>query len=397
MTATIVAKPRTTPSTPPSCRAVGRVARAVPRVPRSRSMPSCAAWPAQPQLAAWVRQNGWPLGSSSTRQVSPGCSSGSVAPSSTHFAAAASRSSTARSRWNCLLPCSLGHPGSWWSLEGAEAEGHAARTGEHRVLVLGVRDLPAEHGRPEGRVARGVGAVEGEHLECRRSPWWCLSSGWLSAILPRLGRCPIGQRRHPRPRPRQPGCCGPTSSPGTSTSCASRSGSAAARWVENRWSLRWDLPPGRWFDSEVLPHPTCSLTVELGSHPRPGLPRGRGRWSSRGCAPAGSTSRCVAGAASWGCASAPAGSPRSPAGRPPRGPTARSRRPRCCPPRLVRALADPELAASGSPWAEAAERGLAALGDGAPTRTTTRCSTSSPTCSPTTRCCRWPRSPSGTA
>ena len=51
-------------------------------------------------------------------------------------------------------------------------------------------------------------------------------------------------------------------------------GESAKRWVENRWSLRWDLPAGRWYDSEVLPHPTCSLTVELGSHPRAGMPRG---------------------------------------------------------------------------------------------------------------------------
>ncbi|CAN7211992.1 DUF6597 domain-containing transcriptional factor [Knoellia sp. LjRoot47] len=42
-----------------------------------------------------------------------------------------------------------------------------------------------------------------------------------------------------------------------------------SHWVENHWSLRWDLPEGRWFSSEVIPHPTCSLTVERGSHPRP--------------------------------------------------------------------------------------------------------------------------------
>lgn len=40
-------------------------------------------------------------------------------------------------------------------------------------------------------------------------------------------------------------------------------------WVENHWSLRWDVPAGRWFDSEVIPHPTCSFTVERGDHPRP--------------------------------------------------------------------------------------------------------------------------------
>lgn len=44
-----------------------------------------------------------------------------------------------------------------------------------------------------------------------------------------------------------------------------------SQWVENHWSLRWDLPPGRWFASETLPHPTCALTVERGDHPRPEL------------------------------------------------------------------------------------------------------------------------------
>jgi AraC-like DNA-binding protein len=51
-------------------------------------------------------------------------------------------------------------------------------------------------------------------------------------------------------------------------------GAGVDRWVENHWALRWDLPPDRWFASQVLPHPTCSLTVELGSHPRPDLPAG---------------------------------------------------------------------------------------------------------------------------
>ena len=34
----------------------------------------------------------------------------------------------------------------------------------------------------------------------------------------------------------------------------------------------WDLPADRWYASEVLPHPTCTLTVELGSTPRAGMP-----------------------------------------------------------------------------------------------------------------------------
>lgn len=44
-----------------------------------------------------------------------------------------------------------------------------------------------------------------------------------------------------------------------------------SHWVENHWSLRWDLPDGVSFPSEVLSHPTCSLTVERGDHPRPAL------------------------------------------------------------------------------------------------------------------------------
>lgn len=51
-------------------------------------------------------------------------------------------------------------------------------------------------------------------------------------------------------------------------------GPEVAPWVENHWSLRWDLPADRWALSQVLPHPTCSLTIELGTHPRPALPPG---------------------------------------------------------------------------------------------------------------------------
>lgn len=37
-----------------------------------------------------------------------------------------------------------------------------------------------------------------------------------------------------------------------------------APWVENHWVLRWDLPVGVSHPSQVLPHPTCNLTVERG-------------------------------------------------------------------------------------------------------------------------------------
>ena len=41
-----------------------------------------------------------------------------------------------------------------------------------------------------------------------------------------------------------------------------------APWVENHWVLRWDLPDGVAYPSQVLPHPTCNLTVERGEvHP----------------------------------------------------------------------------------------------------------------------------------
>lgn len=36
------------------------------------------------------------------------------------------------------------------------------------------------------------------------------------------------------------------------------------RWVENYWTLRWDLPPGTFYDSQVLPHPACTLSIERG-------------------------------------------------------------------------------------------------------------------------------------
>ena len=37
-----------------------------------------------------------------------------------------------------------------------------------------------------------------------------------------------------------------------------------ASWVENHWVLRWDLPAGTAYPSQVLPHPTVNLTVERG-------------------------------------------------------------------------------------------------------------------------------------
>lgn len=41
-------------------------------------------------------------------------------------------------------------------------------------------------------------------------------------------------------------------------------------YVEYHWRLRWDLPPGTSYASETLPHPACTLSVELGE-PREGV------------------------------------------------------------------------------------------------------------------------------
>ena len=39
-----------------------------------------------------------------------------------------------------------------------------------------------------------------------------------------------------------------------------------APWVENHWVLTWDLPAGTRFSSQTLPHPACTVSVELGHH-----------------------------------------------------------------------------------------------------------------------------------
>lgn len=43
-----------------------------------------------------------------------------------------------------------------------------------------------------------------------------------------------------------------------------------APWVENYWHLTWHLPADTSFVSQTLPHPACTLSVELG-HPRAGI------------------------------------------------------------------------------------------------------------------------------
>lgn len=43
-----------------------------------------------------------------------------------------------------------------------------------------------------------------------------------------------------------------------------------APWVENYWSLQWDLPTGVSYRSSTLPHPACNLSIEHG-HRRDGV------------------------------------------------------------------------------------------------------------------------------
>lgn len=45
-----------------------------------------------------------------------------------------------------------------------------------------------------------------------------------------------------------------------------------APWVEHLWSVRWDLPAGRTYTSQVLTHPALHLTVEWGRPERFGAP-----------------------------------------------------------------------------------------------------------------------------
>jgi AraC-like DNA-binding protein len=136
-------------------------------------------------------------------------------------------------------------------------------------------------------------------------------------------------------------------------------GPGVGRWVENHWSLRWDLPEGRCFLSQVLPHPTCSLTVELGDHPRPELPphesvvvtgvptrrfdvevRGSGRVVGVRFRPGGLAALTGRPASDWTDRTLPAS--------------------RVLPAELCATLADPDLAARPGSWAAAAEAGLLA-------------------------------------
>lgn len=44
-----------------------------------------------------------------------------------------------------------------------------------------------------------------------------------------------------------------------------QTGPALQPWVENYWSVRWDLAPGDRYFSEVIPHPTVHISFESGN------------------------------------------------------------------------------------------------------------------------------------
>lgn len=140
-------------------------------------------------------------------------------------------------------------------------------------------------------------------------------------------------------------------------------GPAVARWVENHWALRWDLPEGRSFASQVVPHPTCSLTFEWTTHPRPAVPsgealvvtgvatrrfdvdvRGSGRVVGVRFRPGGLAALTGRAAGDWTDATVAARS--------------------VLPVAVCARLAAPHLAEDPVAWADAAEHELAALDDG---------------------------------
>ena len=131
-------------------------------------------------------------------------------------------------------------------------------------------------------------------------------------------------------------------------------------WVENHWSLRWELPAGVTHPSQTLPHPTCSLTLEVGDHSRAGMPpgevlvvtgvvtrrfdvtiRGSGRVAGVRFRPGGLAALTGGSARAWTDAVVPADGV-LPAG-------------------LCARLSDPGLAAEPEAWAALAEEELAAL------------------------------------
>ena len=85
-------------------------------------------------------------------------------------------------------------------------------------------------------------------------------------------------------------------------------GPDVAAWVENHWSLRWDLPDGAFYLSSTLPHPACNLSVELTWETPSGRSHRSDQWFSTHAATSGAHSARSSRtwAASWSGRSTPA-------------------------------------------------------------------------------------------
>src|SRR6478609_11009368 len=197
MTATIVAKPRTTPSTRPSSRARVRWCAPVPRggpCAGGRARHGCR--PGRRSTGPTPNEGSRHARETAATRACPDPSTGTSSPvrglGEAERVAAGVEQHPPGLTWLLVgqgraEPHALGRggvevvdgqvevellgavlvrpPRLLVVVEGAEPEGHPAGAGQHRVLRLRVRHLPAEHRGPEGRVALGVRAVEREHLE----------------------------------------------------------------------------------------------------------------------------------------------------------------------------------------------------------------------------------------
>lgn len=132
------------------------------------------------------------------------------------------------------------------------------------------------------------------------------------------------------------------------------------RWVENHWSLRWDLPAGRHFSSQVVAHPTVSLTAELGSHRRAEV-TGLGPLVVTGVA----TKRFDVDVAGWGRVLGVRFRPGGLAALTGKSATPWTDRSLAAgevlPPGLCEVLADPEMIADPGEWRTVAETGIARM------------------------------------
>ena len=312
----------------------------------------------------------------------------------------ASRSSTARSRWNCLVPCSFGQPGGSWS--SSVPNPRAIPPGPVSIAYSSCAWATSQPSTADQNVASRR-ASELSRVSIFSAaiamvvPLVGVVGAGESSSLPRLGRCPIGQRRHARGDGLDGGGAAarrvrPPRRP------RARAGRAVGRAL-GREPLVAALGPARraartaarCCRTPPAPSPSSSAaTREPGCRPARPSP-------SPACAPVASTSRCAGWGRVVGVRFRPGGLAALTGARHPRGPTGRCRPREVLPAGAVRDARRPRPRGIRSAWARRPKRAWPRSPTSAPTPGTTCCSRWWPTCSPTARCSRWPRSPSGTA